>query len=218
MYKRITALLLCMAMLLSLVPMVGAEEAAPVAEAVSNNASIQLLTDSYKAGSGSFTLTADSRFYFVSDAEPNETTKELLQFISQQFALDKLPSAQTLPIRYGEEKYAQTGDVILKLDMAAAGGVAEGYCRRKLLGEPCGELANQHGQNRACEVDTYMQGNGVAEPSGFCVYVAENESHESGVEELIEVAVEKSEKHGAYKDRRPLSVGGESVHHKLSEE
>ena len=124
------AMLLCVAMLFSLVPAVSAEsgESTPATRAVStNNASIQLLTDSYTAGNGSYTLSTDNRFYLVSASEPNAETKELAQFISQQFALEALPSAQTLPVVYGEEKCAEGGDILLKIDSAAAGGVAESY-------------------------------------------------------------------------------------------
>ncbi len=120
MYKRVMAFQLCMLMLLSVL-LSGC--AAPV----ENNASIQLLTDSYIAGKGAFTVSDDNRFYLVSESEPNAEMKDLAQFISQQFALEKVPSEQTLPVVYGAETLKKRGDILLKIDFEAAGGIAESY-------------------------------------------------------------------------------------------
>ncbi|MBE6984700.1 MAG: hypothetical protein E7434_03625 [Ruminococcaceae bacterium] len=124
MLKRLMTFLLCIAIAVSLMPTTFAEGQAVRS---ANNATVQLLTDVYESGSGSFTLTESSRFYLVSDAEPTGEMIEFVQFLSTQFAADGLPSSQTLPIVYGEEPFAQSGDVILKLDTSVGGGIAESY-------------------------------------------------------------------------------------------
>jgi len=90
MLKRLMTFLLCIAIAVSLMPTTFAEGQAVRS---ANNATVQLLTDVYESGSGSFTLTESSRFYLVSDAEPTGEMIEFVQFLSTQFAADGLPSS-----------------------------------------------------------------------------------------------------------------------------
>ena len=173
MFKRVMAMLFSIAMFLSLMSAVHAEGGEPVsvAEAVSgNNESIRLLADAYSEGNGSFTLHTGSRFYLVSASEPSVETKELAQFISRQFALEALPSPQTLSIVYGEEKYAEAGDILLKLDFAAAGGVAESYKITVDANNICIVGADSRGlMYGAFMVIKYMRANGSATMAGCTI-------------------------------------------------
>lgn len=146
MFKALTSLFICFTMCLSGIftgcgqyPPIdngGTETVSPTAVATLapdekveniNIADMQLLSDSYTEGSGKFTIGKNSRFYLISESEPTPQIIELTQFVSQQFALEGLPSMQVLPIVYGEEALAQSGDIILSIDFEAAGGIAESY-------------------------------------------------------------------------------------------
>ena len=121
--KRLIALFIVIAMAVNLVN--------PVMAADSENtktSGIESLTDTYKTQTGSFTLTASSRFYIVSGSQPSSNSELLqtVQLIQQQFAADELLGANTLAIVWGDADLARTGDIVVKLDTSSE-IAAEGY-------------------------------------------------------------------------------------------
>lgn len=110
-----------LALLVSLIPVLQGNAA------VTNNSNLQKLPDSYQAGSGEFVLTEDCRFFISATSAPDQATKELAQFISQQFAAADLGLTESPIIVWGGEGFTQSGDIMLKIDFNAAGGKAEGY-------------------------------------------------------------------------------------------
>ena len=113
-FKRIAALTLAITLTVGIAGCTGKTNSAAK--------SMQLLTDSYIPGNGRFTFAESNRFYVLT-----ESAMEVAQFISQQFALENMPSSQPLPVVYGEEALAKSGDILLSIDPEATGGVEEGY-------------------------------------------------------------------------------------------
>lgn len=75
------------------------------------------------SGSGSYTLTEASRFYIVSDTDPNGTeTADYVQLLNAEFAAKGIPTSKVLPIVWGTAENAQDGDIII-----AESGSGEGY-------------------------------------------------------------------------------------------
>ena len=65
-------------------------------------------------GSGTFTLTTDSRFFIAADSDPSKTDAGLfVQTVSSEFAAKGIPSANVMPIVYGNKVQAKTGDIII---------------------------------------------------------------------------------------------------------
>lgn len=91
-----------------------------------DTSSLGSLLDSYKTQSGTFTLNDSSRFYIVSDKEPSGSLLQTVQLVQRQFAADKKPSAQVLPIVWGPENWAKTGDIVVYLNTGSGIG-ADGY-------------------------------------------------------------------------------------------
>ena len=115
--KRITAALLLLAMLIPLAPL-------RVDAQMSENASLKLLTDSYKSESGTFTLTDTARLFVASDAEPTGDLLQTAELINSEFAAAGLPSARPLPLVWGDSQWALPGDIVLELTDGLA---ADGY-------------------------------------------------------------------------------------------
>ncbi|MBR6797046.1 MAG: family 20 glycosylhydrolase [Clostridia bacterium] len=87
-----------------------------VSAATTGFLNLNKLMDTSSTSSGSFTLTADSRFFIVSKAEPAENLVEVVQLASGQFAEDGKPTSQTLPIVYGTELFSQDGDILIVIN------------------------------------------------------------------------------------------------------
>lgn len=86
------------------------------------------LLDSYDTDTqrGTFTLRNSSRFYIVSDTEPTGSLLQTVQLVQRQFAADKRPSAEVLPIVWGPADWAKDGDIVVHLNSSSGIG-ADGY-------------------------------------------------------------------------------------------
>ena len=104
--KRVIALLLCVAMLATML--------AVSASAASNNGTMETLVDSYSAGSGSFALRSTSRLFVVSDTAPSGKLLETLQIAAARFASLEKPSGLTMPIVYGSETEVHEADIVIR--------------------------------------------------------------------------------------------------------
>ena len=91
-----------------------------------DTSSLGSLLDSYRTQNGTFTLNDSSRFYIVSDTEPSGSLLQTVQLVQRQFAADKKPSAQVLPIVWGPADWAKTGDIVVYLNTGSGIGV-DGY-------------------------------------------------------------------------------------------
>ncbi|MBQ3355979.1 MAG: family 20 glycosylhydrolase [Oscillospiraceae bacterium] len=100
--KRTLSVLLCIALLLTVLP--------SRAEAVA-----ETLTDSYTAGEGSFALTEAARLFLIAEETPSEEILQMLRLICAEFAAAGKPTLSPLPIVWGEAQYAQETDLILVL-------------------------------------------------------------------------------------------------------
>ena len=78
----------------------------------------------------------------------------------------------------------------------------------------------QHGRgvNAAHEVDRHVQSHGVAQLARADIDIAKDHADCRGVEELIQIAVHKSEDHAREQDRGQVAVDGETVDEQLAEE
>lgn len=103
---RLTALVLCCALLVVWLPMSTPAKASGIAN----------LVDEYTTGSGTFNITTDSRFFIVSTQQPSEKLVGLVQLSASEFAADGVPSATTLPIVWGHEDAIRSGDIVIRLD------------------------------------------------------------------------------------------------------
>lgn len=78
---------------------------------------IGLLPISAFATGDGYELSAGSRFFIVNESDPTGTDLgNFVQLIGQEFAAKGKPSSSVLPIVYGQEKDAEKGDVVVKLD------------------------------------------------------------------------------------------------------
>ena len=116
--KRIASLFLAVVMFVS--TMVVTTSAANVTAA-----DVGALLDSYTAGSGTFTLTEDSRIFVVSETEPTGDLLQTAQLIHRQFR-DEFSEIGEDDFVWGDVSLAETGDIVLKLDTASDTG-ADGY-------------------------------------------------------------------------------------------
>ena len=80
-----------------------------------NHGALQLLTDGYEAGLGSFTLEENSRLFAVV-TEEDSSILEWAPFLSRQFAGAELPSATPMVVAYGLREQSGTGDILLALE------------------------------------------------------------------------------------------------------
>lgn len=78
---------------------------------------IGLLPISAFATGDGYELSAGSRFFIVNESDPTGTDLgNFVQLIGQEFAAKGKPSSSVLPIVYGQEKDAEKGDIVVKLD------------------------------------------------------------------------------------------------------
>lgn len=78
---------------------------------------IGLLPISAFATGDGYELSAGSRFFIVNESDPTGTDLgNYVQLIGQEFAAKGKPSSSVLPIVYGQEKDAEKGDIVVKLD------------------------------------------------------------------------------------------------------
>lgn len=110
--KRLTALLLSALTVVSALPFLGWGMRVRAAEGA-DIASVPAVRET-TPGSGIFTLTTDSRFFIAADSDPSKTDAGLfVQTVSSEFASKKIPSANVMPIVYGNKVQAKTGDIII---------------------------------------------------------------------------------------------------------
>ena len=110
--KRLTALLLSALTVVSALPFLGWGIRVRAAEGA-DIASVPAVRKT-TPGSGIFTLTTDSRFFIAADSDPSKTDAGLfVQTVSSEFASKKIPSANVMPIVYGNKAQAKTGDIII---------------------------------------------------------------------------------------------------------
>lgn len=110
--KRLTALLLSVLTVVSALPFLGWGMRVRAAEGA-DIASVPAVRKT-TPGSGTFTLTTDSRFFIAADSDPSKTDAGLfVQTVSSEFASKKIPSANVMPIVYGNKAQAKTGDIII---------------------------------------------------------------------------------------------------------
>lgn len=78
---------------------------------------IGLLPISAFATGDGYELSAGSRFFIVNESDPTGTDLgNFVQLIGREFAAKGKPSSSVLPIVYGQEKDAEKGDIVVKLD------------------------------------------------------------------------------------------------------
>lgn len=110
--KRLTALLLSALTVVSALPFLGWGMRVRAAEGA-DIASVPAVRETIP-GSGTFTLTTDSRFFIAADSDPSKTDVGLfVQTVSSEFAAKGIPSANVMPIVYGNKVQAKTGDIII---------------------------------------------------------------------------------------------------------
>ncbi len=120
-WKRVLTILLLFAIVATLVP------ALPALANVTNDTYMQMLPDSYVAGSGKFVLTANSRIFLESEEMPSDDMIHWAQFISQQFGSAGFGFSTSLPVVYGNQYAIEEGDILVSINYAEAGSKAEGY-------------------------------------------------------------------------------------------
>ena len=100
--KKYLSILLCAALLLSVLP----SHADAVAET---------LTDPYTAGDGAFELTADARLFLIAEETPSDETMQTLRLLCAEFAAAGKPGKTPMPIVWGEAQYANETDIVFVL-------------------------------------------------------------------------------------------------------
>ena len=82
---------------------------------------VGLLPISAFASNDAYSLSASSRFFIVSESDPTETDLgNFVQLIDQEFAAKNKPNSAPLAIVYGQEKDAENGDIVVKVDSSLA--------------------------------------------------------------------------------------------------
>ncbi len=123
MRKKVIAFLTLLALLVSTMPIGLLSVSAASGGTVTSTPAIR----SSQTADGTFTLTADSRLFIVSDTDPTGTTlATYVQTAASVLAAKAIPSSTPLSIVYGKESGAQAGDVVIRLDSSATGH-REGY-------------------------------------------------------------------------------------------
>lgn len=116
---QITAVLLVLALLAGTFFLIPGRAA--------DTSSFGKLADSYTAGSGTFTLDGDSRFFIPSGTTaPDPALVDIVQLAQQYFAAENIPSSATMEIVWGQAALVQPGDILIDYDTAADVGT-EGY-------------------------------------------------------------------------------------------
>lgn len=116
-FKKLITILLALAMVLNM--------SVPAMAATTTN--LGALLDSYATGSGTFTLSDNSRIFVVSDSEPSGNLLQTVQLIQRQFADSGNDYTADMDIVWGPEDYVWTGDVVLKLNSSESTIGADGY-------------------------------------------------------------------------------------------
>lgn len=117
--KKITVFLLIISLLWGLLP------AADVFASVQTD-DMEMLTDIWNVNRDTFTLTDESRFFVIADAEPEGDLLQTAQLLQRQFAADECPTLDPMPLVWGQEDWATSGDIVIDLDVDSNIG-AEGY-------------------------------------------------------------------------------------------
>ncbi len=123
--KRITAVLLLAALVFAIVPAAMVlVDAAPSAE------NVGALWDDFTAGSGTFTVTGESRLFVVASSAPTGDLLQTAQLIQREFRAEFndtfIGSFGEEKLVWGPESSAKTGDIVLNLDTSSGTG-ADGY-------------------------------------------------------------------------------------------
>ena len=82
------------------------------------------LVDSFTSNSSEFTLSTSSRFFIETTTQPSDELVETVQLAQTQFAADSIPSAELLPIVWGDSSLILPGDIVIRTNASVA---AEGY-------------------------------------------------------------------------------------------
>lgn len=117
--RGVVAIAVLMAMVFGAVPAVRASAAADVS-------ALGQLADSYWANNSVFTLSGNSRFYVVADAEPTRALIQTVQLAQRQYAADGKPTGRVMEIACGPEDWIMDGDIVVRLDPDSGLG-ADGY-------------------------------------------------------------------------------------------
>ena len=117
--KKTVSLLAAAAMSLSVLT-------APVSADSIGTDQVGALLDSYTVGSGTFTVTADSRIFVVGDTEPTGNLLQTVQLIQRQFRAEFKNDSFGFELVWGDASWVKTGDIVLVLD-ASSGTGADGY-------------------------------------------------------------------------------------------
>lgn len=90
--------------------------------------SLGALWDGFTSGSGTFTVTTNSRVYVVSEAAPTGNLLQTVQLIQRELGAHfaQFGEAYFEELVWGDAEWAATGDIVLKLDSASGTG-ADGY-------------------------------------------------------------------------------------------
>ena len=114
--KRILSVLCAIVLIVSVFPAATASAATV--------ANVGSLWDGFEAGSGTFTVTAESRVYVVSSTEPTGNLLQTAQLIQRE--LKAQFSDCSLDLVWGPADWTAAGDIVLALDTASGTG-ADGY-------------------------------------------------------------------------------------------
>lgn len=115
--KKIFSLFLALVLLLSVIPAKNASAATV--------ANVGALWDGYTAGSGTFTVTADSRLYVAGTSAPTGDLLKTAQLIQRELRAE-FGEDYFDDLVWGPAEWAKTGDIVLALDTASGIG-ADGY-------------------------------------------------------------------------------------------
>ena len=114
--KKGLALVLTAAMVVGISPLHGSAADTDSAPGIASVPTVQSAT----AGEGSFTLTSEARFFIVADSDPTGTDlATYVQTANSEFAARGIPGDSVLPIVYGDESMAKSGDIVVKVDGTA---------------------------------------------------------------------------------------------------
>ena len=114
--KKGLALVLTAAMVVGISPLHSSAADTDSAPGIASVPTVQSAT----AGEGSFTLTSEARFFIVADSDPTGTDlATYVQTANSEFAARGIPGDSVLPIVYGDESMAKSGDIVVKVDGTA---------------------------------------------------------------------------------------------------
>lgn len=121
--KKSFALILMAAMVAGILPSKVQAAETNSAPGIASVPAAQSIT----AGEGSFTLTSEARFFIVAESDPAGTElATYVQTANAEFAAKGIPGNTVLPIVYGDQSMAKSGDIIVKIDSNAV-TASQGY-------------------------------------------------------------------------------------------